>query len=158
MTSSVDLRGFNYSLQALMQRKQWQVDEGLRELATALQRVDEAGRDHEQLAASCQIHAEHARNAWRERTDPGSYQRLLAYLAWQQTKKLQMEERLRELRVAQQEAQRNYVGLRQALDGLHRHRKDRQDEYAAEQTARLQTQADQDWITRLPLRRTGANA
>ena len=109
--SNVDLRGFTYPLQALMQRKQWQVDEGLRELAAALRRLDQANQEHARLAASCESHAEHARNAWRDRADPASYQQLLAYLALQQTAKLQMEKNLHELRLAQQQAQQDYVAV-----------------------------------------------
>jgi hypothetical protein len=155
--STVDLRGFAYPLQALVQRKQWQVEKRQRELAAALRSLQQADQAHTELAALCSSHTELARRAWRDRTDPASYQRQLAHLARQQASKTQLEARLQQLRLAHQQAQGACVASQLQLDGLCRHRQDCQHAYAAGERSRQLAQADQDWIARLHLTHTRVN-
>jgi chromosome segregation ATPase len=149
--SSVDLRGFAYPLQALVQRKEWQVEERLRQLAAALQRLQQAQQECEELSAACSGHAEQARQAWHKRADPATYQRLLVYLAGQQEKTVQLQGRREALQLEHQRAQQDYLALQKQLEGLSRHRQDCQDEYAAGERTRQLAQADQDWAGRLHL-------
>lgn len=149
--SSIDLRGFVYPLQVLVQRKQWQVDERLRDLAAALERLRQAQRECDELSAACSSAAEQARQSWHRRTDPVTHQRLLVYLAVQQEKTVQLEGRRQALQLEHQRAQRDYLLLQKQLEGFCRHRKDSQDEYAAVERSRQLVRADQEWIGRLHL-------
>jgi hypothetical protein len=153
--SAVDLRGFVYPLQALVQRKQWQADERLRDLAAALERLRQAEQECEEQSAACSSHARQALQAWQRRVDPATYQRLLVYLAGQQQKKAQLEDRRQALQLEHQQARHDYQALQKQLEGLHRHRQDCQDEYASGERTRQLAQADQDWVARLHLQQAG---
>lgn len=146
--STVDLRAFAYPLQPLLQRKQWQVDQRLRDLAAALERLRQAEDECSQLSAACNACAEQARHVWIRRADPGSYQGLLAYLARQQEKAVELESRRQALQLAYRQAQASCVVLQKQLEGLCRHREGCQDEYAMAERSRQLAQADQDWVAR----------
>ena len=155
--STVDMRAFVYPLQVLMQRKQWQADKGLREMAAALGRLRKAEEECEQLSAACDAHAQQARQAWGKRTDPASYQRLLVYLAGQQQKKAGLEDRRQALQLEYRQAQASYVALQKQLEGLGRHREGCQDDYEVGERTRLLVQADQDWVARQQLPHAGVS-
>lgn len=153
--TTVDLRGFTYPLQALVQRKQWQVDERLRELSAALHRLETATKEHASVSAACENHAARIRRAWRDRTDPVAQQRLLAYLAQQQAKKAQLATEIEKLRLELAQAREHYITRQQELDGLQHDRSSCLDEYAAAERTRELVQADQDWVARAHWRRNG---
>lgn len=154
--TTVDLRGFAYPLQALVQRKQWQVDERLRELSAVLHRLGAATRAHAGASAACEGHAAQVRRAWRERTDPVAHQRLLAYLAHQQARKAQLAAEVEKLRLELAQARERYITRQRELDGLQHDRNNCLDEYAAAERTRALVQADQDWVARAHWRRTGS--
>ena len=153
--TTTDLRGFAYPLQPLVQRKQWQVDERLRELSAALHRLETATKEHASVSAACENQAAQVRRVWHDRTDPVAHQRLLAYLARQQARKAQLATEIEKLRVELAQARGHYITRQQELDGLQHDRSSCLDEYAAVERTRELAQADQDWVARTHWRRNG---
>jgi hypothetical protein len=145
---ATDLRGFRYPLESLRQRRQWQLDAALAQLAALRQQLAarEARKDAVERDAAEQ--SARAAQAWAARVDPVMHTRSLAYLAQLQARKAGVEREIAGLREDIAHAQQAVLRRQQGLEMLQRHRKEELAMYRLDEDRKTGAEADQDWSAR----------
>ena len=145
MMAAADLRGFDYVLEPVRRRRQWQSDAALARLAQARQRKSEGDAKLQSLHEHCAAQAAHAASAWTTRADPATQAKSLGYLAALQQRRADSELRNVQLTARLEEARLEFTAARQRLEVLDRHRADTLKAFTNEQHRKSGAQADQDW-------------
>ncbi len=146
---SIDPRRFDYPLQPLLQRRQWQLDTSRARLGRLQRNVTAAELDLGALRAQHAQQSQDVARALQLRLDPHHHAQSLQWLR-------QLKERI-EAGVADLAARRlerdamaaQCIAQQQKVDAVQAHREDVLHDFTREEGARLATQADKDWLTRL---------
>ena len=147
---SVDLRGFRYEADAILQQRRWQLDAAVAQLGRLQEQLAvvraSLGELQDGLAAHCATCAD-ARAAG---IDPESHVRSLRWLALLQGRIGAVAARLEAIRLERDAAVERLRELQCQVDALDAHRDEAQAEFAIGQLAREAAEADRDWLARSP--------
>lgn len=153
---TTDLRGFDYALEPLRRKRQWQLEAAQaalgrleRELSRAIQRVAE-------LRETYDAERRHAAESLVSRSDPAAHRRSLGWLAEQRRAIARAEEFVARLREDRKALVARCTAEQQALEILERHREECQATFIREAEARAYTDTDREWLSRLGLHAGGA--
>jgi len=148
----VDIRGFEYPLQTVLQRQEWKVDRALAELARARQQLTHADLELQARHEAYDAQARATLNMTRQHLDPASHLRAIGYLAHLQALREHAQSE-RDARHAAWQAQRQHCASeRLRLDGLQHHREEALAEYADEMRKRQANESDRDWLARVSVK------
>lgn len=145
---SVDLRGFDYGLEPVRQRRQWQLDAALARLGKIEASVRDAAAALDTLRATLQAVGQAAGEALGRRLDLYQHRLRLARLM-----QLRIEIELAETELAALTAERATLqaecrSRQRALDVIEAHRTECVAEFACDETRRQAATADRDWLAR----------
>ena len=146
--AGADLRGFQYPLEAMMRREQWQLDRLRAEWARAQRATREARQGLARLDARHSQAREAIALRWTNRPDAGLHSASIVYLARLQTEIKNQREQIDSLAQRQTQARTHYLDQRQRLSAIERHREDALGEFAREQLRRASVEADREWLSR----------
>lgn len=153
--AGADLRGFQYPLEALMRREQWQLDRLRAEWARAQRATREARQGLVRLDARHGQAREAIALRWTNRPDAGLHSASIVYLARLQTEMKTQREHIDTLAQRQAHARTHYLDQRKRLSAIERHREDALGEFAREQLRRASVEADRDWLSRMAVNAGG---
>lgn len=145
---STDLRLFEYSLEPLRRRRQWQLEAAKTQLGRALRALEDAAQELEALRSG---HLEQSRQVAQQLArsiDPGAYARALRWLADRMQSIRAAEARIADLRAERARAAAQCAAEQRKLEALESHRDECLAEFAQEEQRRQATEADRDWLTR----------
>lgn len=142
---SVDLRAFRDPLLPLRQRREWELDAALARAGQLRAQLAESRACQEAIAQDIQVQAAQAVQSWRERGDPVTHARLLAYLAQLHTREHEAAQASERLAAQVAEAQALVMRRQRDLEALRLHREAMLQEFRVQQARKLAAQADQDW-------------
>lgn len=145
---STDLRGFVYSLEALLQKQQWQLDTALSNLGVAQLAVERARDNLNSLLSDHASAVTASSQSVLPRLDPVQLRQDLAYLAY-------LNERVCLQRAVLEQAERHKEKLRRACrqcqlkhELVERHRQGCLDTYREREQIRQSNDADLEWLAR----------
>lgn len=145
---SVDLRRFDYALEPLRRRRQWQLEA----LQASLGRVHvELERVSEELATLRKRHEDESQRLARGLTgpfDPVGHGRALRWLAKQFRSIRVAEDRLVALWAERARFAQLCLAQQQQVDVLDRHREECVADFVQEESGRMSAEADRDWLVR----------
>ncbi len=144
----IDLRRFEYALEPLRRRRQWELDALRAELGRVQKQVSEAEEAVERLRGDLREATTAAARDLSARIDPSRHPRSVGWLVQLRTAIEAGTARVAALRTARDQVRARLVAGQQKLDTLERHREESQAEFAQVEEARLATEADRDWLTR----------
>jgi len=145
---TVDLRRFEYALEPLLGRRRWQLEAAQARLGRAVAEIAAAVASLEDLPARYGLERARAARALVERLDPASHPRALAWLV-----RVRRTISAGEQELAGLEARRAELGLacleaQRRVDAIEHHRGECVAEFAREESARLASEADREWLQR----------
>ncbi len=145
---ATDLRGFRYALEPLRERRQWQLDAALAQLAALRRRMADSEAARDALDRDAAEQSARAASTWTARVDPIAHTRSLAYLMQLQRQRAGIERQIAQLRDELARAQVTVAQRQQGLEMLQRHRKEELDMYRLDKDRKTGAEADQDWSAR----------
>jgi sulfur carrier protein ThiS len=148
MNSAIDMRGFEYALEAVQLRRRWQLESSRLVLVRANSAHAEVGQKLSRLQSLSDEQNLLAAQTIMRSMDPGLHRRLLIYLA---ELNQQVDACRRELEHCQQrvnDAQHRCIEQQQLVDLLDKHRAEQELAYADAARSRIAVETDQDWIAR----------
>ncbi|AMO22196.1 hypothetical protein GCM10027034_25040 [Ramlibacter solisilvae] len=146
--SARPVRGFDYALEPVRRRREWQLEAAQAELGRVQRALAECEADRERVETECAAEASVAGRAWSARPDPVAQSHRLAYLAALQQRRKDVEAEAAELARQVADVRRKCLERQRQLDVLDEHRGDALAEHLAEATRRQAVQADQEWSAR----------
>lgn len=149
--ASTDMRGFRYTLEPVRKRREWQLDAAMARVAAVRKQLDECLAMRQRAEDEAVAQAGLAAQAWRDRGDPATQTRLLAYLTQLQSDKARIESDIDRLRAELSTAQHEVLRRQQHVETLQRHRTDVLGAYRMDQDRKTSAEADQDWTARMAL-------
>ena len=145
---TIDLRGFDYPLEPVRCRWQWQLDS----LHARLGKLEEAVRDAqdtlERLRSRHAALGEEAGQALIRRPDPGHHSRCLKWLTQLRGEICAGEIQLKQLKEDRDSIRRQCRRQRQKIDLIEAHRDECVAAFAGDEARRLAAEADRDWLAR----------
>ncbi len=145
---SVDLRGFEYGAEPVLQRRQWQLDAAAAELGKAVQAVTAGQSRLAALREQLAMQAEASSAPLSGRMDPAAHSRALLWLASLQARIEQARDELRGLEARRDDVLQQLRVVQGQVDALETHREDAKQEFGAQAAAHAATEADRDWLAR----------
>jgi hypothetical protein len=145
---SADLRGFHYPLEALLQRRRWELESVEGQLGRAVRELEQAVGAAAELRSRHVEQSRRAARALEERLDPVSHPRSLHWLTILRGLVRAAEERVDQLRAERARILERLAIAQRKVSVIERHREDCVAEYATEEAARACVEADRDWIVR----------
>lgn len=149
--ASTDMRGFRYTLEPVRKRREWKLDAAMTRVAAVRKQLDECLAMWQRAEDEAVAQAGLAAQAWRDRGDPATQTRLLAFLTQLQRDKTRIESDIDRLRVELSTAQREALRRQQHVETLQRHRTEVLSAYRSDQDRKSNAEADQDWTARTAL-------
>lgn len=144
-----DLRRFEYPLEPIRRQAAWRLDALRARLGELQAEIDaESGR----VAGLRERHASHCRgvaDASGESLDPGARRQVLRWLAELCRRVAAGEKTLAALRARRVEAVAEYEGQLRKVEALDHHREDQLADFRQTESARLASDADREWLTRV---------
>ena len=147
-TATQTPRGFTYALEAVRQRRQWQLDAQLARLAVQQQELSESRAELAQIEQGIDRQAVLTARLWSQRPDPRAQVRLLGYLAMLQQRRTDAELGIAALTQVVDQARRDCVVLQQRLEVLEQHRRESVIQHIVEAQRKMSAEADRDWLAR----------
>ena len=151
---TADLRGFDYPLDPLRVRQQWQLDALRVRLGTVLRELSEAQQRLEDLRSQHAASSRELSDQLTRRWDGAHHGSSLRWLAQLRSGLQQLEGGVAELRALKTKLGEQCLACQRRLDVLDAHRDEMQDEFAKEEAGRAANEADRDWLTRLEISRS----
>lgn len=155
---SVDLRGFEYGAEPVLQRRQWQLDAAAAELGKAVQAVAAVQSRLAAMGEQLAVQAQASGAPLAGRMDPAAHARALLWLASLQARISNARHELQGLEARRDEVLQRLRVVRGQVDALETHREDAKQEFGAQVAAHAATEADRDWLARrssqVPMGRT----
>jgi septal ring factor EnvC (AmiA/AmiB activator) len=149
MTNSVrSPRGFTYALEPVRQRRKWQLDAQLSNLAASQQKLAEERARLAQIEQACTQESARAARLWTERADPRTQGRLLGYLATLHQHRADAEQRIAKLTEAVKDVRAKCVVLQQRLEVLNQHHCETVRQHVVEHDRKTASEADREWLAR----------
>ena len=145
---SVDLRGFDYGLEPVRQRRQWQLDAALARLGKAEAAVRDAAEALEMLRATLRTDGQAAGEGLGRRLDPYRHRLRLARLTQLRIEIEFADAELDALKAERMALQAECRARQRALDVIEAHRAECIAEYACDEARRQAIAADRDWLAR----------
>lgn len=145
--SGVDIRGFNYPLQAVMLRRQWAIDRIQGQMAAARGACLELQNAHDEASRAGDAQAAQARTAWTQSPDPGAQQRMLGYLTRLREKQAGLQRQIDAAREEILQLEKVLLQEQIRLRTLEEHRDGLRGEYTLGQQRTAEAQADAQWLT-----------
>ena len=145
---NVDLRGFDYALEPLRRRYQWQLDAlqaGLGKIQKDIRRAETQLGD---LKARYLMQSQLVVAVLTNIMDPGRYTRQVHWLAQQRQRIAVAENELDTLCVRRTEITAKCVAQQQRLDAIERDREAHLSDFVCEEQRRLVSEADREWLAR----------
>jgi hypothetical protein len=158
MTNEVDLRGFNYPLEPLLKRQQWNLDALQLKLGRLEKAAGAATVSRTVTQAAYDEHARDVRKGPGVALEPAAYGRTLAHLAGLQAEIARLNLRLEELRQERRALQAEYLSTQVKMNIAKTHKQECLLDYAASQQNRLDSERDREWLARAAHARTGSGA
>jgi len=143
-------RGFTYPLEPVRQRRQWQLDAQLARLAAQQRKLSESRTALAQMEQGVDRQSALAARFWTERPDPRTQVRMLGYLAMLQQRRLDAERDIAALAKEVDETREQCTRLHQRLEVLDQHRRESVAQHVVEHQRNMASEADRDWLARLP--------
>jgi predicted nucleic acid-binding Zn-ribbon protein len=150
---SVDLRGFDYPLEPLRVRQQWQLDAQRVRLGTVLRELAETQQRLEDLRSQHGARSRELSDQLTRRWDAAHHSGSLRWLARLRSSLQQLELEVAELQVLKSELGAQCLACQRRLDALDAHRDEMQSEFAREETGRAASEADREWLTHMEMSR-----
>lgn len=145
---SVDLRGFDYEAEPILQQRRWQLDATVAELGRLLDRIAKGNARLAQMREQLASQGRYFIEARELRLDPGSHARTLHWLARLQGRIAEALRAGEALERERDEVSRRLRGLQCKVDAIAAHREDAVAEFTSSQAARASDEADRDWLSR----------
>jgi flagellar export protein FliJ len=145
---STDLRRFDYALEPLRRRRQWELDALQAELGRVQREVVRAEELVERLRQELQeatAAAVRDVSAW---IDPGRHPRSVGFLVQLRVGIEAGAGRVEALRAERESVRAQLAEKQQKLDVIERHREEAVAEFAQHEEARIAAEADRDWLAR----------
>jgi len=143
-------RGFTYALEPVRQRRQWQLDAQLARLAAQQRMLSDSRAALVLLEQGVDRQSGLAVRFWTERPDPRAQVRMLGYLAMLQQRRLDAERDIAALAKEVDETREQCTRLHQRLEVLDQHRRESVAQHVVEHQRNMASEADRDWLARLP--------
>ena len=145
---SVDLRGFDYGLEPVRQRRQWQLDAALARLGKIEAAVRDATAALDELRATLLADGKAASEGLGRRFDPHQHRLRLTSLVQLRIEIERAEMELTALKAERTTLQAECRTRQRALDVVEAHRTESVAEFACDEARRQATAADRDWLAR----------
>lgn len=146
---TADLRGFDYPLEPLRVRQQWQLDALRVRLGTVLRKLTDAQQRLEDLRSQHTARSRELSDHVSRRWDVAHHGGSLRWLAQLRSMLQQLEGEIAELRALKSDLGAQCLACQHRLDVLDTHRNEVQSDFAREETRRTANEADREWLTRL---------
>ncbi len=150
---SVDLRGFEYALEPLRSRRQWQLDALHAQLGKTQELIRDAHEALTDLRSMLHTQSQGATQSLHRRIDPDRHFRDLKWLAQLQAEISTSESQLAELQSLRSRLRTQCLSLQYQLNVIEAHRDECRAEFACRENGRLTAEADRDWLVRVSLDR-----
>jgi SMC interacting uncharacterized protein involved in chromosome segregation len=145
---TIDLRGFEYALEPLLRRRQWQLDA----LQARLGKIEEAIRNAQdaldELHSRYRALGEETGRSLVRRLDLDHHRRCLARLTQLWTEIGLGKSELATLQDDRESVRRQCLDHRHKVDVIEAHREECIAAFAIDEARRLAAQADRDWLAR----------
>ena len=148
MSSSVDLRGFSYQLEPILQRTQWEIDALQMRLGLSLRALEECQSSLRDMEAKLGSQVAALGVTWQARLDPQSYQQGLLFLAQRKQDIETQRKTLESLQENHMLIQKECVVKQQKIELIQSHRNECLDDFMVTQTNLQSSEADRDWNAR----------
>ena len=145
---TVDLRGFDYVLEPLRRRYQWQLNALQADLGKIQLDIRHTEMHLGELKARYRIQSQSSVDVLTNRVDPESYTRQVYWLAQQRRSIAAMENELNILFDKRTEITANCVAQQQRVDAVERDREARLSEFVCDEQRRVVSEADREWLAR----------
>jgi DNA repair exonuclease SbcCD ATPase subunit len=145
---SADLRRFQYGLEPLLRQRQWKLDALLRVLGRLQARIQAKREALGSLRARLRATSLDAAQALNRRLDPLRHAASLKWLARLHKELRASEAELAQLRMERSRVKARIEALQQKVDVLEAHREESLADFSREESGRLATEADRDWLVR----------
>lgn len=145
---NVDLRGFRYSLEPLLRQRTWRLDACRAQLAQLQTKIDRASAALEVQRAEHLSQCALASSAAARMLDPAVRHHLLVWIGHSQSSLAQAEQALNALYDERREAASQCVEAERNVRVIEQHRSDALAQFVRDETARLGSEADRDWLAR----------
>lgn len=143
-----DLRRFDYALEPLRRRRQWELDALRAELGRAQQKVTEAEELVDRLREDLRAATSAAARGLASGIDPVRHPRSVGWLVQLRAGIEAALGRLEVRRTEREAVRKRLVAHQQRLDVIERHREESLAEFGQAEEGRLATEADRDWLAR----------
>jgi flagellar export protein FliJ len=144
----IDLRRFEYALEPLRRRRQWELDALRAELGRVQKQVSEAEEGVEKLRGELREATAAAARDLSARVDPARHPRSVGWLVQLRAAIEAGVAKVAALRAEREQVRARLVAGQQKLEVIERHREESQADFAQGEVARLATEADRDWLAR----------
>ena len=152
-----DLRGFAYPLDAVLERRQWELDALLIHLGRLQGEIQETLRDLEELRQRRSKRSAEVAAGMLNHVDPWRHRLALRWLAALQTAISNKESHLRDLESERAGVRADCLAQQQKVDVIRCHREEAVMEYTQDEGRRLASEADRDWVLGIKRRSSQKN-
>ena len=153
-SNRVDLRGFQYALEPLVKRDQWELDRLQTQLGQVQGRLQLAREQQQQTIESHQQQSQDLQRRALVRLDALYHQAGLTHLARLLSHIVNLENEIQTLSKQREQLQSQCLAQQLKLEGLRVHEAEVIKQYSLKQSQLHAAEADRDWIMRDALHRT----
>lgn len=145
---NVDRRGFNYALEPLRLRYQWQLDALQADLGKIHKDIRRVETQLDDLTARYRMQSQSVIAMLANAMDPERYTRQVHWLAQQRQRIAATENELDTLYAKRTEMTAKCTAQQQRLDAVERDREAHLSDFVCEEQRRLVSEADREWLAR----------
>jgi len=144
---SVDLRGFAYPLNTVIEKQEWQVEKHLSSCAKCQSSISDARNSLEKLETNLRdLNQLFATNS--AAIDMQQRKNFVLYAAHLHTQKQHIDLQLEQLLLEQTQLKNDYVNAKVKLDAMYEHKEQSKKEFALSALQKTYQEADMSWSAR----------
>lgn len=144
--SGADTRGFTYTLQAPMARRQWAIDRLQTEMTAARGDQLRLATEYGNTSRTCETEAERVQSNWLASADPGARQGMLEYLARLRDHQVSLQRRIDAVDGQVGQLEQALTEAQARLSMLEQHREEQRADFARVQQRAADSEADAQWL------------